>query len=259
MEAATRELEAARTQGGHPTLRYLANVFLGLIESAGGRGARATEFYSEALRLYPASQTALLGMSEVAYLEGRLSDAASLMTKLLQTKDKGDPWWQVHARRILAPGTQADGASKGRPAVRATLALGVVVAASVATSAVQDPGRFKSRADLVLIDVLVTDGRRAVTGLTPGDFELHDNTVPQSIEQLYMEQLPLDDHHGARHQRQRRRRAARGPEEGSSGRRRSTTGGGSGRHHFFRRRSEHRGGNDRRPLEAAPDDRRVEG
>ena len=75
--------------------------------------------------------------------------------------------------------------------MRATLALGVVVAASAATSAVQDPGRFKSRADLVLIDVLVTDGRRAVTGLTPGDFELHDNTVPQSIEQLYMEQLPL--------------------------------------------------------------------
>jgi tetratricopeptide (TPR) repeat protein len=94
MEAATRELEAARTQGGHPTLRYLANVFLGLIESAGGRGARATEFYSEALRLYPASQTALLGMSEVAYLEGRLPDAASLMTKLLKTKDKADPWWQ---------------------------------------------------------------------------------------------------------------------------------------------------------------------
>jgi tetratricopeptide (TPR) repeat protein len=93
MEAATRELEAARAQGGHPALRYLSSVFLGLIESAGGRSNRATEFYREALRLYPASQTALLGMSEAAYLEGRLSDAADLMTKLLKTKDKGDPWW----------------------------------------------------------------------------------------------------------------------------------------------------------------------
>jgi VWFA-related protein len=76
--------------------------------------------------------------------------------------------------------------------VKGRFAVGVLAAAaSVAAASGQEPARFRSRADMVLIDALVTNDRRVVAGLTASDFELLDNGVPQSIEQLYVEQLPL--------------------------------------------------------------------
>ena len=42
------------------------------------------------------------------------------------------------------------------------------------------------------MDVLVTDGRSPIAGLTAADFELTDNGVPQTVEQIYVEQLPLN-------------------------------------------------------------------
>ena len=42
------------------------------------------------------------------------------------------------------------------------------------------------------MDVLVTDGRSPIAGLTAADFELTDNGAPQAIEQIYVEQLPLN-------------------------------------------------------------------
>ena len=51
--------------------------------------------------------------------------------------------------------------------------------------------RFRSRADLVAVDVLVTDGRRPLTGLSAGDFEVLDSGVAQKVEQLHLAQLPL--------------------------------------------------------------------
>jgi len=52
--------------------------------------------------------------------------------------------------------------------------------------------RFRSGAELVTIDALVTSGRRPITGLRIADFELVDNGTPQSIQQLYVEQLPVN-------------------------------------------------------------------
>ena len=54
---------------------------------------RAAELYNEAAQLFPNSQTALLGLSELAYGEGRLSEAASITTQMLQVVDKEEPWW----------------------------------------------------------------------------------------------------------------------------------------------------------------------
>ena len=56
----------------------------------------------------------------------------------------------------------------------------------------QEPQRFRSAAELVSVDVLVTEDRRPVLGLIADDFELIDNGVPQTIDQIYLEQLPVN-------------------------------------------------------------------
>jgi VWFA-related protein len=53
-------------------------------------------------------------------------------------------------------------------------------------------GQFRSATELVSVDVLVTDGRSPIAGLTAADFELTDNGVPQTVEQIYVEQLPVN-------------------------------------------------------------------
>jgi VWFA-related protein len=72
---------------------------------------------------------------------------------------------------------------------------GVVIAlsltASVAAAAGQQP-TFSSRLDAVRVDVLVTTNGRPVRGLTPADFDLLDDGVPQRIDLVLSEQLPLD-------------------------------------------------------------------
>jgi VWFA-related protein len=52
-------------------------------------------------------------------------------------------------------------------------------------------GRFRSSAELVTIDVLVTDDRRPIADLAIADFELLDNGVRQSPQLLYLERLPV--------------------------------------------------------------------
>ena len=70
----------------------------------------------------------------------------------------------------------------------AAAALAVLQIAATA----QEAQRFRSATELVSVDVLVTDDRQPVLGLTARDFELIDNGVPQAIEQLYLEQLPVN-------------------------------------------------------------------
>jgi len=73
-------------------------------------------------------------------------------------------------------------------------AAGVALAllpACVWTAAVIPQERFRSTAEMVVVDVLVMDGRRVVTGLTAADFELFDSGVPQTIRELYLDELPM--------------------------------------------------------------------
>ena len=52
--------------------------------------------------------------------------------------------------------------------------------------------RFTSRAVGVRVDVLVTNGRQPVTGLSARDFELRDDGVVQALAEVDHEQLPLN-------------------------------------------------------------------
>jgi Ca-activated chloride channel family protein len=57
--------------------------------------------------------------------------------------------------------------------------------------AFQQPS-FRSNTLGVRVDVLVTEGRRPVRGLTAADFDLRDNGVPQAIELVDATDVPLN-------------------------------------------------------------------
>jgi VWFA-related protein len=73
-----------------------------------------------------------------------------------------------------------------------------LVAASVAVllgSAVDPSAQqptFSTKREAVRVDVLVTDRGKVVTGLGTADFEVRDNGVPQTIDLVSFQQIPLN-------------------------------------------------------------------
>lgn len=67
-----------------------------------------------------------------------------------------------------------------------------IVAGAGAALGAQVSRPFRSGVELVSVDVLVTDGRRPISGLRAADFELRDEGVVQSIAQVHVEALPLN-------------------------------------------------------------------
>ena len=65
-----------------------------------------------------------------------------------------------------------------------------VLALSAAAVAPQRPG-FSSRVEAVRVDVLVRERGQIVRGLAPADFEVFDNAVPQQVDLVTFERLPL--------------------------------------------------------------------
>jgi Ca-activated chloride channel homolog len=73
--------------------------------------------------------------------------------------------------------------------VRAALAVAMLLSAAV--TGAQGP-TFSSRVEAVRVDVLVTDRGQVVRGLRPEDFEVRDEGVPQEVDLVQLEQLPLN-------------------------------------------------------------------
>jgi Ca-activated chloride channel homolog len=73
--------------------------------------------------------------------------------------------------------------------IRTLLALAL---AATTTSGPAIGQVFSSRVESVRADVLVTDGREVILGLGPQDFEILDNGVPQKVDLLTFEKLPLN-------------------------------------------------------------------
>src|SRR5437762_5781872 len=72
--------------------------------------------------------------------------------------------------------------------------LCVLVAITAGTSAgvaAQAPA-FSTRIESVRVDVLVTDGGKPVVGLQAADFDIADNGVPQQVDLVSFEQIPLN-------------------------------------------------------------------
>ena len=56
----------------------------------------------------------------------------------------------------------------------------------------QTPSVFRATADSVVIDVAVTRGGNAVTGLSASDFRVFDNGVPQTVSVFSISAIPVD-------------------------------------------------------------------
>jgi VWFA-related protein len=56
----------------------------------------------------------------------------------------------------------------------------------------QNPATFRIRTDVVSVDVLVRDRSKPVAGLTAADFRLTDSGVPQDLEVLAADEVPID-------------------------------------------------------------------
>jgi VWFA-related protein len=71
--------------------------------------------------------------------------------------------------------------------------LAAVVTAGVigAATTLAHQQTFRSGVDLVRVDALVTSGGLGIAGLKPGDFEVRDNGVLQTIDTIALESLPL--------------------------------------------------------------------
>jgi VWFA-related protein len=69
---------------------------------------------------------------------------------------------------------------------------GVIALAATATSLAAQQPIFKTRSDLVSVNVSVKRGNTPVAGLTTADFRLFDNGVPQKVEQVSVESVPID-------------------------------------------------------------------
>jgi tetratricopeptide (TPR) repeat protein len=93
LEGASQELAAVHAQAAAAPLKYLAAVFLAMLEGDRQHHDRATELYKKAIGIYPQSQSALIGLSEAAYRRGDARSAATIMTSLLKNPPKDDPWW----------------------------------------------------------------------------------------------------------------------------------------------------------------------
>jgi VWFA-related protein len=67
-----------------------------------------------------------------------------------------------------------------------------LIALTLAPAAAQERDVFRARADMVVISVSVKRGNSAVANLTSRDFALFDNDVPQKIDALIIDSVPLD-------------------------------------------------------------------
>src|SRR5262245_28545033 len=77
-------------------------------------------------------------------------------------------------------------------------AVGVLWSTNSQRSASLSGGRhdqqpaFSTKVEAVRVDVLVLDGGRPVIGLGPADFDVADNGVPQQVDFVSYEQIPLN-------------------------------------------------------------------
>jgi VWFA-related protein len=75
--------------------------------------------------------------------------------------------------------------------VTRSIAVSVAVLLGAVAPSAQQP-TFSAKRESVRVDVLVTDRGKVVTGLGASDFEIRDNGVPQTVDLVSFQQIPLN-------------------------------------------------------------------
>jgi VWFA-related protein len=75
---------------------------------------------------------------------------------------------------------------------RSTIVACSLMCSSALLSGQQGPPRFRATTDVVSIEVSVRAGRSAVTDLRASDFQVLDNGVPQRLDAVLYESVPID-------------------------------------------------------------------
>jgi VWFA-related protein len=75
---------------------------------------------------------------------------------------------------------------------RLTMATALLLMACPSGGSAQQSPAFSSRVEAVRVDVLVTDNGQPVRGLGPRDFEIVDNGVPQAVDLVSFDEVPLN-------------------------------------------------------------------
>ncbi|HEY1306222.1 MAG TPA: VWA domain-containing protein [Vicinamibacterales bacterium] len=79
-----------------------------------------------------------------------------------------------------------------RCAVVAVSMLAVSMLAGLTLLKASQQATFSAKLEAVRVDVLVTDRGEVVRDVKPGDFEIRDNGVPQSVDLVSFQQIPLN-------------------------------------------------------------------
>jgi Ca-activated chloride channel homolog len=75
---------------------------------------------------------------------------------------------------------------------RGCCGLGGALVVWCALAGQAQPPTFSAKVEAVRVDALVTDRGQPVLGLKPADFEVFDNGVPQQVDLVSYEQIPLN-------------------------------------------------------------------
>jgi hypothetical protein len=76
--------------------------------------------------------------------------------------------------------------------VRTSLAAASTLFLLAATMRGETQTRILTKVEAVRLDVLVTANGQPVRGLGPADFDVRDNGVPQQVDLVAFEQIPLN-------------------------------------------------------------------
>lgn len=204
-------------------LIYLARYFSGQARERQNRPADAERAYRGALATVPKAISATMALASVLTRAGRTSEASALVESAMTALPRPvDPWrtyataddrfWPMlisrlhEAIRAMGVGVVAAAAKPAAAddegdngdddaAAKTAAAYTRPAAADEPPGAAHDTQQqpvFRTRTDAVTIDVTVRSQGQPLAGLTAKDFVLLDNGVPQTIEQIDMEAIPVD-------------------------------------------------------------------
>jgi VWFA-related protein len=190
-------------------LIYLARYFGGQARERQSKPADAEKSYRGALATIPKAISATMALAAVLTRDGRMTEASTIAEAALTANPPPvDPWrtyaaaddrfWPVLITRLQAE-IRTTGSGPSKPEGPYDGQSGPYEEDGEDDEVQQQPPPpppqqpvFRSRTDVVTIDVSVRSQGTPAAGLTAKDFVLLDNGVPQTVEQIDMEAVPVD-------------------------------------------------------------------